>query len=87
MPRVGTKQFPYTEEGIQQARAESRMTGIPISSETPLVEKLLQEEEESRMPRRNDRQTNNTRMRRTPRTNNRMPGRNTNRTPTKRMRY
>ena len=87
MPRVGTKHFPYTEEGIQQARAESRMTGIPISSETPLVEKLLQEEENSRMSRRNNRETNNPRIRRTPRMNNRMGGRTTNRNPTKRMRY
>jgi hypothetical protein len=81
MPRVGTKQFPYTEEGIQQARAESRMTGIPISSETSLVAQLLQEEENTRMP------TNNTRTKRTPRVNNRMTGRATKRTPTKRMRY
>ena len=30
MPKVGTKQFPYTPEGIAMAKAEARMTGLPM---------------------------------------------------------
>ena len=44
MPRVGNKQFPYTREGVLMARAESRLTGLPISSETPFVDRIMREE-------------------------------------------
>lgn len=30
MPEVGNKKYPYTEEGIAAAEAESEKTGIPI---------------------------------------------------------
>ena len=48
MPKVGTKQFPYTPEGIAMAKAEARMTGLPMVGETPLVENMLREEEGGR---------------------------------------
>jgi len=79
MPRVGNKQFPYTPEGLSQARAEARLTGMPISGETPMVSKLL-DEEDTMSPK-------DTMKRRTLRTNNRMNGKTTNKTPRNRMRY
>ena len=32
MPKVGDKDFPYTDEGIKQAAAESAVSGIPVSN-------------------------------------------------------
>ena len=32
MPKVGDKDFPYTDEGIKQAAAESEVSGMPISN-------------------------------------------------------
>ena len=32
MPKVGLKDFPYTEEGVAQAESYSEATGIPISN-------------------------------------------------------
>ena len=31
MPKVGFKQFPYTEEGIAEAESYSEATGVPVS--------------------------------------------------------
>ena len=32
MPKVGEKEFPYTEEGIAEAAKESSLSGIPVSN-------------------------------------------------------
>ena len=34
MPKVGTKHFPYTEEGLAMAREEAELVGEPIVYET-----------------------------------------------------
>mgnify|MGYP003135531960 CR=1 FL=1 len=31
MPKVGFKQFPYTEQGIAEAESYSEATGVPVS--------------------------------------------------------
>ena len=46
MPKVGDKQFPYTEEGIAAAQAESEATGLPIE-EDDMTSELPQEEIEA----------------------------------------
>ena len=43
MPKVGDKQFPYTEEGMAAAQAESEATGLPIE-EDDMASELPQEE-------------------------------------------
>lgn len=45
MPKVGDKQFPYTEEGMAAAQAESEATGLPIE-EDDMASELPQEEME-----------------------------------------
>lgn len=30
MPKVGNKTFPYTKEGMKQAKKEAKKTGLPI---------------------------------------------------------
>ena len=45
MPKVGDKQFPYTEEGMVAAQAEAQATGLPIE-EDDMAAELPQEETE-----------------------------------------
>ena len=43
MPKVGDKQFPYPEECMAAAQAESEATGLPIE-EDDMASELPQEE-------------------------------------------
>jgi len=49
MPKVGDKEFPYTEEGMAAAQAEAEATGLPIE-EDDMASQLPQEEIESEEP-------------------------------------
>ena len=49
MPKVGDKQFPYTEEGMAAAQAESEATGLPIE-EDDMASELPQEEMQGELP-------------------------------------
>jgi hypothetical protein len=85
MPKVGTKQFPYTEEGLAMAREEAELVGEPIVYETDTARKVGQDMERDTTGRRGNR--NNTRM--APRTRDTKQTRDTRQRPTRtrRMRY
>lgn len=38
MPKVGSKEFPYTREGIAAAKAEALTTGLPIKARKTYAE-------------------------------------------------
>ena len=38
MPKIGEKEYPYTEEGMEEAKKESMETGIPMSNAMDRVE-------------------------------------------------
>ena len=77
MPKVGTKHFPYTEEGLAMAREEAELVGHPIVYETDTARMVGEDMGRNGTRKRENR--NNTKM--APRERNRRQR------PTRGMRY